>query len=76
MKYYRLDILEAKDPTGMATAAIRSCICCGRILCGSGGGAEYICCDCYNLLYSGHIGALLRKERNNRDSIFYAKLNS
>lgn len=69
MKYFRLDLTPIEDPKGMTTCAIRSCLCCCKILCGMGGGGEYLCEDCYHAMYSGKIRrALYFMERQIQES--------
>lgn len=34
------------EPKGIASAAVRSCCECGKILSAHGGGGEYLCGDC------------------------------
>ena len=56
MKHYRVFFEEAKEPEGITTACSRSCMCCGLVLCGMGGGAEHICQQCLDDLRMGDMG--------------------
>ena len=55
IRHFKVKFEEAYEPKGIATAAIRSCMCCGRIICGMGGGGDYICVDCLEKISSGEM---------------------
>lgn len=51
----RIDIVEQPtvEPSGFATAAIKSCCGCGVIISGMGGGGTYLCKPCVKVLTAG-----------------------
>jgi hypothetical protein len=65
MKHYRMRLELAEEPRGMSGAAVRSCRCCGHILSGSGGGADYLCDPCYQKMYTGKLSVLIRRSAIN-----------
>jgi len=61
--HFRIDFVEAHPPTGISTAAIRSCCGCGEILSSMGGGGTYICQACIKVLTIGMLGREFRKAK-------------
>lgn len=62
MKHYLIKLEQASEPKGIATAAVRSCIACGTMLCGMGGGPIFICEHCWHKLESGQMQEYFRRE--------------
>lgn len=54
-RYYSVKLTEALEPIGIATAAIRSCMCCGIALSGMGGGGDFLCQDCLDKMRNGEM---------------------
>lgn len=46
---YRIEF-EPLTETGMTTGKPKSCLCCGLIIAGNGGGGEFICDNCHELM--------------------------
>lgn len=59
IRHFRVTLEEAHEPKGIATAAIRSCMCCGTVLTGMGGGGNYLCQDCLNKMHTGEMAEAL-----------------
>jgi hypothetical protein len=63
-------LFEAHEPKGIATAAIRGCMCCGMAICGMGGGGRYLCQDCLDKMDNGEMSEalyLLGRQRESSD---------
>ena len=67
IRHFKVKFEEAHEPKGIATAAIRSCMCCGRVICGMGGGGEYICIDCLDKMHKGDMAEALYLLARDRD---------
>lgn len=68
VRHFRVNLVEAFEPMGMATAAIRGCMCCQMAICGMGGGGDYICSPCLDKIMNGEMSRaifLLEKEKQN-----------
>lgn len=59
IRHFRVVLEEAKEPTGYSTAAIRGCMCCGTMICGMGGGGDYLCQDCLKKMQTGEMAEAL-----------------
>ncbi len=61
---YRITF-ELLSENGMTTNTPKSCLCCGNVISASGGGGEFICDNCHELMRSRKLWAFARKEDYN-----------
>lgn len=59
MRHYAVQLTEAHEPRGVATANIRGCMCCGMAICGMGGGGNYLCQYCLDKMHRGEMAEAL-----------------
>lgn len=59
IRHYAVQLKEAHEPRGLATACMRDCMCCGRVLSGMGGPGDYVCQECLNKMRSGEMAEAL-----------------
>jgi hypothetical protein len=73
MRHFKVILAESHEPKGVATAAIRGCMCCLMSICGMGGGGDYICIDCLDKMREGEMSRaiyLLEKEKMTHNAFY------
>jgi hypothetical protein len=58
---FAVTLTEIGEPLGIAGAATRSCMCCGRVLGGMGGGGRCLCSDCLRRMDTGELALAIRE---------------
>ena len=52
-KYCTKLVTKEINTGGISTAAVISCIACGSIIAGMGGGGDHLCDPCYHVIRTG-----------------------
>jgi hypothetical protein len=60
MKHFAVTLTLVECPQGWASASTQACMCCGRVLCGMGGGGNYLCEDCLCKMRTGEVANAMR----------------